>query len=240
MLKAPLRNFTHYGYIFLTPIKSWGRRGWHSGLDFNKGKPNQDLGEPIFALGKGVVEYIKESVFDGWGKMIVVRHTFFDENNLERTVWARYVHLQEIFVKFGDEVYFETIIGSCGRTGTKYPHLHLDVMKVNPRGNYNQYTWGMSRDKVARIYCDIEFMMKYWNYEKLPSISEWAKEGWNWARERGLNEGIIPKEIMKMDKITTKKLEELFIEFGGFKEPKGEISWERFFTGAERIYKKIE
>ena len=163
MLKHPI-EWSHLGYDYLTPIKSLWRKGFHTGLDLNgPGSGNDDLGTPIHALGKGKVIFTNKFIVPGWGRMVVIEHRFIDEKGQNRTVWGRYAHLNEIRCYVNQEVDDKTVIATLGKTGTQFAHLHFDMFKVNPKGNYYQYIWGWNRDRVAGYYANIHFMVANWN-----------------------------------------------------------------------------
>lgn len=163
MLKHPTK-FDHFGYAYLTPIKSWGMRGFHPGLDYNKGTGNSDLGQAVYAFGSGTVVYANSWVYPGWGKLVVIEHKFVDEKGNNRIVWGRYAHLHKVFVSKGQVVDENTCIGQLGKTGTSVAHLHFDVAKFDISAKPYQYIWGWKRDAVAKAYANIEFMVANWSY----------------------------------------------------------------------------
>lgn len=96
----------------------------HTGIDIATRK-----GDPITPFMKGKVIYADEIKW-GYG-----RHIIIDNGNNLTTIYA---HLNDIYVKKGDEVKLGDVIGAEGSTGwSTGPHLHLEVrvfgLPVNPR-----------------------------------------------------------------------------------------------------------
>lgn len=101
-----------------------GSWGYHYGIDMASAK-----GTPVGAAASGVVieaSYSKK----GYGKTIVIRH----KDGIHQ---ARYAHLDEIFVRVGQEVKVRQRIGLVGATGfvrgengnKNASHLHFEVKK---------------------------------------------------------------------------------------------------------------
>lgn len=87
---------------------------WHPGIDLAI-----SIGTPIKPLMKGAVV---ESGWDsgGYGNKVVIDH-----GNGYKTLYA---HMTKIYVKIGDTVEPETIIGTVGSTGRSTgSHLHLEL-----------------------------------------------------------------------------------------------------------------
>lgn len=164
MLDFPTK-VDHYGYRYLTPIKDLWRRGFHPGEDGNYGvTANADLGQPVYSFGNGRVVFASSFITPGWGKLIVIEHKFKNAKGEPVTVWGRYAHLNTVGVKVGDWVTEKTQIASLGKTGTKYAHLHFDIMKESPLGKYYQYIWGWTRTQVAHKYADIDWIRNNWTH----------------------------------------------------------------------------
>lgn len=163
MLQHPVK-FDYFGYTFLSPVKSFWRRGYHTGLDYNRGSGNSDIGNPVYPLGKGRVIHASNVVIPGWGRLIVIEHEFIDEYDNRRIVWCRFAHLHRIFVKKGQLVGPADRIADVGKSGTTFAHLHCDVSKDRKiLQNFYQYIWGWSRDRVKTFYADIHFMVANWH-----------------------------------------------------------------------------
>lgn len=100
---------------------------FHTGIDIasSTGK----VGDPVTPAMKGKVIYAGE-IFWGFGKHIIIDHG----DNIS-TIYA---HLDQIYVKAGDEVSPGKVIGAEGNTGwSTGPHLHFQVnvfgIPVNPQ-----------------------------------------------------------------------------------------------------------
>lgn len=101
-------NLPHPGYI------STKFSNWHPGIDIATG-----LGMPIHPMIDGVIDEVGHDFF-GLGNYVVVAH----ENNFK----SKYAHLGKIYVKSGDRVSSESILGEVGLTGhTSGPHTHLEI-----------------------------------------------------------------------------------------------------------------
>ncbi|MBB6480847.1 M23 family metallopeptidase [Spirochaeta isovalerica] len=86
----------------------------HKGLDLGYG-----MGQPIVATANGkvtLVDYEK----NGFGHYMVIQHKYgFD---------TKYAHMQNIYVKEGQEVKQGDVIGTMGNSGlSDGPHLHYEV-----------------------------------------------------------------------------------------------------------------
>lgn len=93
---------------------------WHPGIDIATG-----LGMPIHPVIDGEVAEVGRDLF-GLGNFVVVAH----QNNFK----SKYAHMGRIFVKVGDKVTEESILGEVGLTGhTSGPHTHLEITRD---GNY--------------------------------------------------------------------------------------------------------
>lgn len=96
---------------------------FHLGEDWNKNSGgNTDCGEPVYAIGNGVIVYA-EDAGSGWGNVLIIEHTLPDGKSVE----SLYGHLQE-FVKTSGEVKKRELIGKVGNANGKYLcHLHLEI-----------------------------------------------------------------------------------------------------------------
>ncbi len=98
----------HPGYLS-TKFSSW-----HPGIDIATG-----LGMPIHPITDGEVLEVGRD-FWGLGNFVVVLH--------EKDFKSKYAHMGRIFVKVGDKVTSENILGEVGLTGhTSGPHTHLEI-----------------------------------------------------------------------------------------------------------------
>ncbi len=100
---------------------------FHTGIDI--ANPYGKIGDPVTPAMKGKVTYAGE-IFWGFGRHIIIDHG----DNISTI----YGHLDQIYVKAGDEVEPGKVIGTEGSTGwSTGPHLHFQVnvfgIPVNPR-----------------------------------------------------------------------------------------------------------
>ena len=107
-------------YGTITSLFGEWRRGYrHKGLDIAN-----DIGTNIHATANGVVIYV------GWhgsyGRKIIIYHGPGLNDAKYSTVYA---HLSKIYVKVGNEVTKDDVIGTMGNTGNSTgPHLHYEVL----------------------------------------------------------------------------------------------------------------
>lgn len=98
----------HPGYLS-TPFSIW-----HPGIDIAT-----ELSMPIHPVTDGQVSNTGYDFF-GLGNFIEISH----ENGFK----SKYAHLSKIFVKVGQKVSSDNILGEVGLTGhTSGPHTHLEI-----------------------------------------------------------------------------------------------------------------
>lgn len=101
-------NLPHPGYLSTRFSK------YHPALDIATG-----LGMPIYPIIKGVVTEAGRDFF-GLGNFVTVVH--------EKGFQSKYAHMGKVYVKVGQEVKHDNILGEVGMTGrTSGPHTHLEV-----------------------------------------------------------------------------------------------------------------
>ncbi len=101
-------NLPHPGYL------STKFSNWHPGIDIAA-----DLGMPIHPITDGAVLETGFDIF-GLGNYVVVKH----QNGFN----SKYAHLGKIYVKKGNTLSSENIIGEVGLSGhTSGPHTHLEI-----------------------------------------------------------------------------------------------------------------
>lgn len=117
----------------------------HLGEDWNgRGGGDSDLGDPIYAIGNGVVVH-SDNVGVGWGNVVIVRHAFRDASGKIEMVDSLYGHLLERKVKLHQIVQRGQLVGTMGsNNGMYFVHLHLEVRK--------NLQIGMNRSQFARDY----------------------------------------------------------------------------------------
>jgi murein DD-endopeptidase MepM/ murein hydrolase activator NlpD len=142
----------------------------HPGVDLNaRGAGNADCGLPVYAAVHGWVRYIE--VWNGrtsgsgnhiWIEIDDAVPAYYPPANynplefLYTSSYAHYCHLEQgsIQVKLNQEVFPDTQIGRCGRTGG-WPacHLHFEIMRHAP-SNYNTWPTRQSKANVALHYAN--------------------------------------------------------------------------------------
>ena len=101
-----------YSYV------SQGFRSFHPGIDLVT-----KFGTPIRPIATGDIEEAGYSLF-GYGNAILVNHGDGTK--------SLYAHLSKIYVKKGDSVTSNTVVGLVGSTGRSTgPHLHLEIYQDN-------------------------------------------------------------------------------------------------------------
>lgn len=101
----------------------------HLGEDWNGvGGGNSDIGDPIWAIGDGVVTYASDAR-GAWGKVVIVRHAFREpKTGKVLCVQSLYSHLDAISCKLGQLVRKGDMVGTLGTGNGLYPaHLHFEL-----------------------------------------------------------------------------------------------------------------
>lgn len=89
---------------------------YHPGIDIAIG-----LGMPIHPIIEGQVSEVSRDFF-GLGNFVEISH----QNGFK----SKYAHMGKIYVKVGDQVSQENILGEVGLTGrTSGPHTHLEITR---------------------------------------------------------------------------------------------------------------
>lgn len=200
ILQLPMPNDRpDAGYQFLDPLID--QDGFHPGIDINAGDSAfADFNREVKSPGRGTVVFT--SYASGWGNMIVV---YLEEVSrvLGFDVWARMAHFNSVYVKVGQKVDMNTIIGRCGKTGTQSPHVHFDLIKKR-LANWLSYVGGWSKADILKVYLDPMATIELVNQAK--SIPEWALNNWNRAKVEGLGieDPFEEIDIVKLQKIAQK------------------------------------
>ncbi len=101
-----------------------GRTAYHTGDDLDL-PGYSDIGEPVRAVGAGVVTYARYVPNSTWGNVLVYRVDYGDT-----FFYVRYGHLNAILVNEGDTVRPGQIVAYVGNVGMPTaPHLHFDITK---------------------------------------------------------------------------------------------------------------
>lgn len=97
----------------------------HLGEDWNRGSGYDDYGDIIYAIGNGEIIYAKSA--NGWGNVIIIRHTLADGSKIE----SLYGHLKDMSRTSGEVIRGEPI-GTIGDgDGVTASHLHFEIRYSN-------------------------------------------------------------------------------------------------------------
>lgn len=115
------------------------RPNGHLGEDWNgEGGGDTDLGDPVYAIGHGVVVY-SDNFKLGWGNVIIVRHAYY-EGGKALVCDSLYGHVDERFVAVGQHVRKGQKIGTIGNNFGMYDaHLHFEIRKNIYVGMFRSY-----------------------------------------------------------------------------------------------------
>lgn len=103
-----------------------GKVHTHTGLDFAA-----QIGKKIHTTGNGKVVSVRK-LRRGYGNVVIIKHGFGFK--------TLYAHMNDIYVKVGEEVKRGQTIGTVGNTGTSTgPHLHYEVMYKNRKKDPDDY-----------------------------------------------------------------------------------------------------
>ncbi len=147
--------------------------GKHSGIDLVGVNSKQ-----VHAIAGGTVI---RSGYDpsGWGNYVVVAQS--------DGYACIYAHLNKRNVAVDEKVQAGKIIGVEGNTGNVTgAHLHLELRKVyaNRDTTIDPAGYLGIKNKVG----DLEMA------KDVNAVSDWAKDAWEWAKEKGLLDGTRPQE----------------------------------------------
>ena len=147
--RSKMRNkIGAFGYRVHPVYRQWR---FHSGVDM----PGR-IGDPIYATGDGVVEYVERSrARYGYGTQILIDHGYGYK--------TRYAHLNKLLVERGDTITRGQLIAEMGNTGVSTsPHLHYEVIynrsHVNPINYFDQ-------NMSAEAYKSLMLQIQDANYE---------------------------------------------------------------------------
>ena len=147
--RTKLRNkIGAFGYRNHPILRRWK---FHSGVDM----PGR-IGDPIYATGDGVVEYIEinRSRY-GYGTQVLINHGFGYK--------TRYAHLNKVHVKKGDTISRGQLIADLGNTGiSQAPHLHYEV--IYKRSHVNPINY-FDKNMSAEAYKSLMNQIQDANYE---------------------------------------------------------------------------
>lgn len=113
-----------------TKTSDFGWRRLRNENDYHKGIDLVGSGSKhIYPVNNGTVVYVKNST-KGYGHHLLINHG--------DGVWSLYAHLSKIYVKAGQTVNKNTILGVEGSTGNSTgSHLHLEIRKSSDGSQVN-------------------------------------------------------------------------------------------------------
>jgi murein DD-endopeptidase MepM/ murein hydrolase activator NlpD len=128
------------GYYKARGFRSHG----HLGEDWDGvGGGDTDMGDPIYAIGDGVVVFARDCHM-GWGNVVIIRHSYREAGSVH-VIDSLYGHLNSMLVRRGQSVARGQKIATLGNAHGLYDaHLHLEIRK--------NLEIGMSRAAFARDF----------------------------------------------------------------------------------------
>lgn len=139
----------------------------HSGFDITA-----DIGTKVYPISSGIVLYAEfdgtttegyDAFNDGYGNKVEILN-----DDGRRVVYG---HLRDFYVKKGDRVNQDTIIGITGCSGgSRVPHLHIEIRKNNTEKTGLDYTIN-PLDVLPKI--DLESLKEEFKVE--PYANLWKK-----------------------------------------------------------------
>lgn len=123
----------------------------HLGDDWNGvGGGNSDLGDPIYAVGKGYVKF-SEDISGGWGKVIRIVH-YLPNGTVYESVYA---HCDSIMVSSDTWIEKGVQIGTIGTAnGQYYAHLHLEIRNDVTMGIGGGYSTNISGYENPTVFIE--------------------------------------------------------------------------------------
>lgn len=113
-------------------------------------------------------------------------------------------HLDSACVKVGDIVNVNDCIGRTGDTGLNiygdkvssgiHAHIELYIISTGKRLDFD--TWNMEEDMTEQ---ETTTLVNNILAGKGTTVSEWAKESWQWAIDNGLTDGTAPKGYLQRE-----------------------------------------
>ena len=167
---------------------------YHPGWDLNKGYGNDDLNAPGYAIMNGEVEYVSPKGDNGGLGLYCVLY-FPSEGK-----WVRILHLNDFYLKAGDNFKEGDLIMRVGKSGTNYAHMHIegwnkimfDYQEKYWKRKFGYYPSGQSKAWVQARTFDVLAWIQEENErekkkaEELASVPEWAQEGSKHSQKTGL------------------------------------------------------
>lgn len=137
---------TYDSWYIATAFNEKYSLGIHPGEDWNgTGGGNTDQGQPVYAIGKGLVVAANNFGYP-WGNVVFVKHKYL-ENGKILVCFSLYAHLEAMSIKVGDTIVKRQQLGTIGTGEGAYPaHLHMEIRKSSMDG-YKVNYWPCSNSK---------------------------------------------------------------------------------------------
>lgn len=206
----------------------------HPGEDLNSGKSgSSDLGLEINPMSDGEVIFVKNAGI-GWGNIVVIYHPEISRL-LGEDIYSRCAHFSKIWVKVGQKVTMADVVGLCGKSGTKSPHCHWEVLKKK-LDRWDRYTrddngkpWSMAKVQEY-FYPPYEFIERV-NKLQSQTVPEFAEK----AVEKAIKKMAATKWDNPNEVIGDATVEQVFINLGVLNKKEGNITKARFIVALDRL-----
>lgn len=143
---SSLDGKTYDSWQVSVPFGIYYSLGIHPGDDWGgTGPSDSDLGQPVYAVSKGVVVYADDYDIP-WGNIAMIRHVYPVKDEID-TVFSVYIHLKDMYVRAGQIVQRRDSIGTIGDGGVYRPHLHFEIRKSTMK-DYGANYWPSSDGKT--------------------------------------------------------------------------------------------
>jgi len=203
---------------------------YHPGRDANQGASAlADEGLPVKVMAAGIVVYAR-SAGSGWGNLVVIEHPELGKLWPTGYIASRYAHLKQIHVKVGDKVDMTNLVGLCGRTGTKSPHSHREVIQKK-LPSYTHYPNNKGLDYVKEYWTNPDEFIPKINELALPQIPEYAED----AVAKAVQKMVAQKWNNPNEVIGDATVEQIFINLGVLDKKEGNITKARFIVALDRL-----
>lgn len=236
------------GFTFL----DWHKKNnvYHPGDDYNFGYGNQDLGQDVVSTASGTIIHASRRTA-GYGPIIIIKHNL--GYNLRRfiketygiettTLYSFYAHLKDIFVNEGDQVGEGQRIGTVGKGGTTWAHLHFEIYA--PIGELAKKGWrfypvGWAKETIKKYWLPAyRFIESVKNIETYETFLGKSKSYWLQVEEdrKDLMEQLGKEDIAMAKKLKTAYSESKQLEKDIAKMEKGH---KKAITSVENNAKKL-
>lgn len=152
------------GYKTDAYLKAWGYP--HYGIDISTYQGVNQADHYIRASGDGTVVKVGNDGSLGKGLCVVYLNCIARDGTV-RSLTARYMHMQTVYVKAGQVVKAGDILADEGSVGTKEPHLHFEL-DTDIRNQYVHYSPQVSSANHS-------FWVKGYDSTVNPSLWLWQK-----------------------------------------------------------------